>query len=193
MWEHLTLPLLLLPQRSRWPSVPLSPGVVATNWCNASLGTTLSGKNCKPTNQRKRLKEVGAIKIQCNNIVLVGFRSNPPYISFWWLICSKLRHHAQHGLLAVQEAPHSCVFYGAADPGNCFFMKGKDRSRFLLYGAWPALHCVLLCENSSCRGSVVMEAKVYTWERPHGYGAVFEGAHLFRNWGYCLQMGGCSC
>lgn len=38
LWEHPTLPLLLLLQRSR--SLPTSPGVAATNWCNASLGAT---------------------------------------------------------------------------------------------------------------------------------------------------------
>lgn len=130
------------------------------------IGKNSLRRNCKPTKQWKSLKEVEAIKIQCSNRMLISWLQIKSTIHLiWWLICSKLRHHSQHGLLALQEAPHSCVFHGAMDPGNCSFMTWKEyRGRFLLQGAWP-FHRVLLCQDSSCRGM--------WWWRPrctHGRG-----------------------
>lgn len=44
------------------------------------------------------------------------------------------------------------------------------------------LTCFALCavvSQQQLQGNVVMETKVHTWERAHGYGAGFEGPHLF--------------
>lgn len=78
MWEHLTLPLLSLPPRSKLPSLPPSPVGVTTNWWNASLWTTQSGENCKQTNQpTKKTRGSRTHKKQCRNRVVSQLASNP--------------------------------------------------------------------------------------------------------------------
>lgn len=78
-WEHLTLPLLSLPPRSKLPSPPHSPGGVATSWWNTSLGKkTQSGENYKQTNQpKKKTKRSRTHKKPCRNRVVSQLASDP--------------------------------------------------------------------------------------------------------------------